>query len=258
MLNARRDWADTSVDVARKLQERLLVNGWSTVDTISDTSSTLDYVVSSSGTLSGRGPVYIRINAEVGVIGLYAYSSYTSTSAYTGMVHSTTLSKISVPSGPFKYWLFYDENRAVIVTKDTVSGTESHAYTGLIESFRCSSEDSQPLLVFATSSGVSGWNDGISSLMTSISGTVTSYSSWSACNPTTASGSSFGPYRMLAKPVLSISGTEVRGSPLGVYSVSGDVYDEGTLLTSSGTFYTFTASGTSLGVAYGPVSYPIR
>jgi len=258
----RVDLSSSEQSVVKRLKDQLVVGGWSVVEEVSNTSSDVDFAFSSpTSDPSNYGPLYVRVRGYNGYIELYGYESYINSTTVSGELHDSTYSKVLVPSGEFRYWLFTGLDAVKIVMHDTGADKVYHGYAGRLESIYPTTLDSVPLVVFATSTDSSHWGDGVSTRVLDYVGSTTAATPWTVLDAT-ASGSSFCAGFSTASLVLTSSGSypEVRGVVPGVCRVHAEHAPTGySFVTSSGTYYSFSKSGAvAVGYAYGPVTNPSR
>lgn len=259
-----RDYAQSAQGVVYRLKELMTgAAGWKLADTISDTLQSRDYVLYSTASgedIEGNpvgGIFCVRITASgTGYIELRGYDDcqdVLGTIVYNGEIYDPVYSRVLCPSGETKFWAFADAYHTKFAVLEPTTSYCYHGYVGLIDTTYLSGNDLYPLLVFGTHNYNSHWGDCASTVMRTVSGTVGRYSSWISqyysYGDTDRANVAAG-----IKPILFCSGTEVRGTPKGVYRITTTCAGDGVeYVMSDGLYYAFMKSGVNnYSYLYGP------
>lgn len=220
--------------------------GWTKEDTITDTASDKDIVLSSVGESESYDKLYIRVRGTTSHVRFYAYSDWDSSSSTgTDEIFDSTETRIEAGS-TLDYWIAADKDVVHIIS--SVSPDTYHGGFGYWKTYYDYVDDPKPFFVFGQDLASDNfddedrlWSYGVgsfgSSYITSLSGTQRAYRASHNADVDYANPQSRTGEPRLFEPVFYHEGvglSEIRGEVWGLYLIGGSNHSVGDILTISG------------------------
>lgn len=245
--------------------------GWVLVETITDTSSILDIVLTSVGEsdVPNGLPIFIRLRNTVDRIFMYTYETYTDSVTNTGEVTHAVNGAVTCPTALQGYEVIVVADlERVMINNITYNGASLYmGYVGRITAYHRANEHNYPNIVKGGVSASTTWYYSASEINSYMLGPDGTQQHYHAIEPLNGTGLTSGESSdrdasmVLSAPVLvnvdaDPQKSELVGEPRGVYRVSERASSTMSFIRIEGQVYVVVAYLT-LRMALGPIGNSI-